>query len=205
MGLFKLEDNTGIAPVFAGWWLPAAVLVACALLLPGGDIVREQLQYERSAIGAGEFWRLVSGHFVHLGISHFLLNAAGLALVWFLTGRFLHWSQWALAMAFAIAVIDLGLWFLNPGLQWYVGLSGLLHALLATGLLVGLSANRRELQLLVALLALKIAWEQLVGPLPGSETSSGGRVIVDAHLYGVVAGVLSGLAVRIRVRGSASI
>ena len=108
-------------------------------------------------------------------------------------------------MASAIVIIDSGLWYLDPSLQWYVGLSGLLHALLATGLVVGVSPRRRDLQVLAALLALKIAWEQLSGPLPGSEISSGGPVVVDAHLYGIVAGVLSGLIARIRVRGSAPI
>ena len=205
MGLFKLDTNADEVSLFAAWWLPAAIVVLCALLLAGGDVARDQLQFERAAIGDGDAWRLISGHFVHLGSSHFLLNTGGLALVWFLTGRFLDWYQWVLAMALGIAVIDLGLWFLNPGLQWYVGLSGLLHALLATGLIAGLSTKRRELQLLAALLVLKIAWEQLAGPLPGAERSSGGPVIVDAHLFGVVAGLLSGLAARIRVRGSASI
>ncbi len=205
MGLFKVRTNTGEASLFARFWLPAAILIAAALLLPGGDGVREQLRFERAAIGDGELWRLISGHFVHLGTGHFLLNAFGLGLVWFLTGRFLDWSQWALAMAVAIAVIDLGLWHLNPALQWYVGLSGVLHALLAAGFVAGLSPRRRELPLLAFVLILKIAWEQVVGPLPGSEPSSGGPVVVDAHLYGIVAGIVSGAWVRIRVRSASSI
>ena len=205
MGLFKLDGNAPQATVFARYWLPVCILLGCLLLVIGGEIARERLQFERTAIGTGEYWRLVSGHFVHLGTSHFLLNAGGVALVWFLTGRFLDWYQWVLAMVFAIVVIDLGLWHLNPDLQWYVGLSGLLHGLLATGIVVGVSGDRRELQMLAGLLLVKVAWEQFAGPLPGSETASGGPVVVDAHLYGIVAGVLAGLAGRIRVRGSASI
>ncbi len=205
MGLSKLDTNAAKGEIIARYWLPAGILLACLLLLPGGDSVRELLRYERMAIDSGEYWRLASGHFVHLGTSHFLLNAAGLALVWFLTGRFLDWSQWVLAMVFAMVVIDLGLWHLNPSLQWYVGLSGVLHGLLATGIVAGLARERRELQLLAILLVVKIAWEQLVGPLPGSETSSGGPVVVDAHLYGIVAGGVAGLVGRIRVRASASI
>ena len=49
----------------------------------------------------------------------------------------------------------------------------------------------------------KLAWEQFAGPLPGSESGSGGPVIVDAHLYGAVGGLLA--AVLIRVRTSAAI
>jgi hypothetical protein len=36
---------------------------------------------------------------------------------------------------------------------------------------------------------MKIMFEQLIGPLPGSEQSAGGDVVVNAHLYGVLAGV----------------
>ena len=39
----------------------------------------------------------------------------------------------------------------------------------------------------------KLVWEQLVGPLPFSESTSGGPVLVDAHLYGTIGGLLTQL------------
>jgi len=142
---------------------------------------------------------LLSGHLTHLGWSHFALNSAGLILVWYLVGTAYSPLRWLLIAAVAIATIDICFWFLNPELTWYVGLSGLLHALLVAGILARLSDSNAETVILAALIVAKLAWEQFNGPLPGSEASSGGPVIVDAHLYGAAGGLLGGLLTRIRV------
>jgi rhomboid family GlyGly-CTERM serine protease len=104
-----------------------------------------------------------------------------------------------------VAFIDAGLWFFHPELQWYVGLSGLLHGILAAGLIATWRPARAEMIALAALLIAKLVWEQTVGPMPGSEGSSGGTVIVDAHLYGTVGGVLMAILILIRVRRAAPI
>ena len=39
----------------------------------------------------------------------------------------------------------------------------------------------------------KLSWEQFDGALPGSESVAGGLVVVDAHLYGALAGALLGI------------
>ena len=76
-------------------------------------------------------------------------------------------------------------------------LSGILHGLLVFALLQQLTQQPRSTALLLTLVAGKIAWEQLAGPLPGSESWTGGRVIVDAHLYGALSGTLLWAAERI--------
>ncbi len=43
--------------------------------------------------------------------------------------------------------------------------------------------------LLVAIM-LKLTWELFMGPIPGSESTAGGPVIVQAHLYGSMGGLL---------------
>ena len=204
MGLSKGEETRlGALPTLA--WLVPGIVVLCALtLLLAGDPGREWLRFDRAGIAAGEVWRLLTGHLVHLGVSHTLLNLAGLILVWFLVGRAYAWQQWLWVMAGSIAAIDLGLWFGAPSLEWYVGLSGLLHGMLAAGIVAGLAGRSAETLLLAVVVAGKLAWEQFAGPLPGSETTSGGAVIVDAHLYGVIGGTLVAL-VLIRVRGRAPI
>jgi len=99
-----------------------------------------------------------------------------------------------------LASIDLGLWFLDPALSWYVGLSGLLHGLFAAGLLSRLRAAPAESLVLGGLLAAKLLVEQIAGPLPGSETSAGGAVVVNAHLYGTAGGIAAALGLRASVR-----
>ena len=46
--------------------------------------------------------------------------------------------------------------------------------------------------ILGAALIAKLVYEALVGPLPGSAESSGGAVIVAAHVYGAIAGAIRG-------------
>ena len=203
MGLYKetgagADWRSGLAGV------ALVILIATGLML-SGDSGMEWLRFDRDGIAAGELWRLLSGHLTHLGWSHFALNSAGLILVWYLVGAAYSPLAWLLIAAVAIATIDVCFWFLNPELTWYVGLSGLLHGLLVAGILVRLGDLNAETVILAALIVAKLAWEQFNGPLPGSETTSGGPVIVDAHLYGAAGGVLGGLLTRIRVQPRASL
>lgn len=187
-------------------WIAAAVLAALAIVLEsGGDGFRSVLAWDRAAIGTGELWRLVSGHLVHLGWSHLVLNLAGLALIlWVVGGAYACW-RWLLIAVISLVAIDLGFWWLDTSLEWYVGLSGLLHGLLAAGLLRGAIARDPEALVLAALVLAKLAWEQFAGPLPGSAETAGGNVIVNAHLYGAVGGLLGALLVGRRVAPPAPI
>lgn len=174
--------------------LPAlAIIILAGLLLLGGDAAREALRYDRVGLADGQAWRIMTGHFVHLGTGHFLLNAAGVVLVALLVAGEFRPLEWAAFSIAALAGIGAGLWVFNPALAWYVGLSGLLHGWLAAGI-VGLLVNRRpDGWPLAALLAGKLALEQWMGPMPGSAETSGGPVVVDAHLYGAVAGAAAAL------------
>lgn len=206
MGLTKSERKAGFSGAASGWLVPAVMLIVATLLLFGGDTAREWLRFDRDAIGHGELWRLVSGHLVHLGWSHFALDAVGLVLVWYLVGDALKSAGWALIAVASVCAIDAGLWFLNPELHWYVGLSGVLHGILAAGIVLSLQRPQIEWVALGLLLVAKLGWEQLYGPLPGSEGSSGGPVVVAAHLYGALGGALAGLlALVIRVRSATRI
>ena len=201
MGLGKGEEMRYGALSVQAWVVPGTVVMIALALMLSGDSGRDLLRFDRGSIAAGEFWRLLSGHFVHLGVPHTLLNLAGLVLVWFLVGRAWTWRQWLLLMAASVAAIDLGLWLGSPQLEWYVGLSGLLHGMLAAGIVAGLADRNYEALVLAIVVTGKLAWEQFAGPLPGSEATSGGAVIVDAHLYGVIGGAIAAAAlVRVRRR-----
>lgn len=208
MGLAKSRRiSAGEAQGAPGHWLlPLAIVVVCGLLAAAGDHARLPLRYAREAVLAGDGWRLVSGHFVHLGPAHFAMNALALAAIWALVGAVLQRWQWLLVLVIVIAGIDAGFLWLDPGLTWYVGLSGVLHGLLAAGLVATWRAPPCDVIVLAILLVAKLAYEQLAGPLPGSAATAGGPVVVNAHLYGAAAGVLAGLVVslagHVKVRGS---
>ena len=200
MGLDKLDQSPVNPSIAKQWLLPVIATLLALLLLLGGETAREGFRFDRVGIASGELWRLATGHFVHLGWPHFALNAAGLGLVWYLVGNVFDRRRWLVISAVSVFTIDLGLWYLDPELKWYVGLSGLLHGILAAGLTERLRKPDFETLLLASLLLGKLAWEQLSGPLPGSEGTAGGPVVVDSHLFGAFGGALMALALRIRVR-----
>ena len=185
----------------------AAALVAVLGLLSqlDGEAARAGLAWDRLALEGGEWWRLLSGHFVHLGWSHLALNLAGLGLVTWITGSAYSPLRWLLIAILTIATIDAGFWYLYADLDWYVGLSGLLHGLLIAGLVAGVRRRDREAMVLGVLVIAKLGWEQIVGPLPGSESTSGGAVIIDAHLYGAIGGLLGALVLWRRAGTTASL
>jgi len=181
-----------------GGLIPAVTLGLAALIGLGGDAARAALRYDREAILAGgEVWRLVSGHLAHLGWSHWALNGVGMILVWLLVGPVMSSARWLVVFAGTLAGIDLGFLLLQPGLDWYVGLSGLLHGVLAAGLVAGYRRRPLECAAIGVGLAVKLAYEHWAGPVPGSAEAAGGTVIVAAHLYGALAGAVSGLAVSV--------
>ncbi|MCP5092360.1 MAG: rhombosortase [Gammaproteobacteria bacterium] len=205
MGLHKIERSAQDVPETGLWLLPGILLAIAILLSLGGETALGWFRFDRGGIGSGEVWRLVTGHLVHLGWPHFALNAVGLLLVWYLVGNAYNWREWLLVSMLAIVTMDIGFWVFEPGLAWYVGLSGLLHGMLAAGLVAKLRHPDKETLALAILLLGKLVWEQVSGPLPGSESTSGGSVIVDSHLYGALGGVLAAILLRIRVRPTAPI
>jgi len=169
-----------------------AILLPCLLLALGGDPVRRMLRYDRRAVLDGEPWRLVTGNFVHLGLGHLLEDCAGLVLLWLLFRDVLPgWRMPGLVLAGSLAV-GLGLLVGSPGVGWYVGISGALDTLWAVGAIALLRRRDRFGWVLAGFLVAKLAYEQLWGPLPFSSVESGGSVIVDAHLYGALAGAVIG-------------
>src|SRR6267143_6079004 len=167
-----------------GWVL----LAACAvLLLPtlAGEAGRLLLRYDRVALAAGEWWRLLTAHVVHLDSRHALLNCLGLALMWALFARDYSPRQWVPIVLGAMAAIDAGLWLCDSTLLWYVGSSGALHGVMAAGALAHVRRGERDGWALAGLLAVKLAYEHWLGALPFSGSDA---VVVSAHLYGVIGG-----------------
>lgn len=173
------------------------LLAAVALLLlplAGGNSLTGALRYTRSGIIDGQWWRLLTGHIVHLDARHALLNAAGLALLWALFARSFRPWQWLLAVVLILAAVDAGLWYLSPRIHWYVGASALLHGVFACGAVAMIRGGERLGWVAALVFAAKLAWEQLQGPLP----LSGGPVVTASHLYGAAGGLLAGLLLRPR-------
>jgi rhomboid family GlyGly-CTERM serine protease len=169
----------------------AVLAVVCgALLLPsvGGERARNLLRYERAGLAAGQWWRLLTAHLVHLDLRHALLNCLGLVLMWALFAPDYSAAQWLIVLLAAALAIDGGLWFGDSTIQWYVGSSGVLHGVMAAGALAAMRRGERAGWILGAILLVKLAYEHYAGALPFSGRDP---VVVDAHLYGALGGSLA--------------
>ncbi|MDH3389839.1 MAG: rhombosortase [Gammaproteobacteria bacterium] len=149
-------------------------------------IGEDYFRYQRDWVSTGEVWRLETAHWVHVGWTHLVLNALGLAICVSLTR-----PNWSVKRWFVQSLcIGLGISILctlqNPNLNWYVGFSGILFGLyfLAAH---DLYARDRLIALLIAgAIVGKVILEQYT---PYDFTSAeliGAPVITDAHLYGLL-------------------
>jgi rhomboid family GlyGly-CTERM serine protease len=149
----------GLAPP---WRTLLLTGLALALWLVAGP-APEAWVYDRTAIGGGEVWRLVTGHLVHSDAEHAFWDMAALAL---LGGLFEHRLGRSLVVSLGagIVTIDAWLWWSLPKLALYCGLSGVINSLLAAGLWQLWRDHRDPLVVLVAMAALaKIGFEIFSG------------------------------------------
>jgi len=176
-------------------WLPPLAVMALVLLLGlGGEAVRTALRYDTDAINAGEWWRLLTGSFVHLGWWHLFLNEMGLLVLVLLCPEALPWSVWARRLLLLSLGMSAGLYFFVPDAQWYVGMSGVIHGLFVLGLGRQILVGRDLIAAgCLAYLVGKIAWEMAAGVPVSDEAAIGGKVLVESHLYGSLSAVIYGL------------
>jgi rhomboid family GlyGly-CTERM serine protease len=148
----------------------------------------EVTRFDRVLIGQGEAWLLLTGNLAHLNWSHLWLNMAGLGLVAIFFGAYMSVLNWLTLSAWSALLVGLGLYYFNVDIVWYVGMSGVLHGLFVVGGWYEYRHYKTSGLVWLGLIVVKLIWEQWAGALPGSESMAGGHVVVDAHLYGGMAG-----------------
>ncbi len=170
-------------------WLLLIVVLLHSLLL-AGDNATSLLQFERAAIGAGGWWRLLTAHLVHLDLHHLVLNELGLVLLWALFADAYDAVDWLIIFNAGALGISCGLWWLSPGVLWYVGASGVLHAIMAAGIVHRFATRAWDRWLLLVCFGVKLGLEGYYRYT--GQTSP--LIVVDAHFFGTLAGTLAGAA-----------
>lgn len=172
------------------WRAPLALALMLVAFQVFAELAGEALPYDRAAIlGRGEHWRLVTAHFYHYDLTHLAWNLAGLALVAWLFAREYDLRGWMAILVASTVAVDLGFLVLEPQLEWYVGFSGVLHGLMAAGLVAWLWRKPDAVTALVAVLfGLKLGWEHFSGALPFTSSTLAIPVIHQAHTYGAIGG-----------------
>ena len=147
------------------------------------------MAWDRTKIGNGEFWRLITGHFVHNNSNHILLNSIGLSVVLLLIGdKFSTRTLFSLSVFIAF-LTGLLLYVFESQLLYYVGFSAVLHGLVASYSITALRKTPGYACLILCLLGLKLAFE---GQPQFTANLIGIRVATESHWWGFVSGILVG-------------
>ncbi|MCE9678546.1 rhombosortase [Shewanella sp. AS1] len=149
-----------------------------------------QLGYRRSAISHGEWWRLFSGNLLHTNALHLLMNLAGLWVISFLHENHYRLANFSLIFILLGLLQGIGLYLFFPALGAYVGLSGLLHGLFTYGALRDIQSGIRSGYLLLVGVCAKVLYEQVYGASEQITQMINARVATEAHLVGVISGIL---------------
>src|SRR5258705_593019 len=163
----------GFAPIAAAlqwdrgrWIWLLLILLLLGAVLGLGDSGSALLRYDRGAIAAGGWWRLLTAHIVHLDAHHLVLNGLGLVLMWSLFASDFDAVEWCVIVFAGALGISSGLWWLSPRVAWYVGASGVLHSVMAAGTAKHLIFRALDRWILTVFLSGKLAYEQWGGHEP---------------------------------------
>lgn len=149
----------------------------------------DALAYQRDALSWQEVWRWISGHVVHTNGAHLMLNLTGLAMLWLLHGHYYSLSTFfGQLLLYAFAVTGC-IFVFHPELQWYVGLSGVLHGIFVWGAVQDIRRLEMGGKLLFLGVWVKIAYEQFYGGSADVAALINARVATEAHLYGALTGL----------------
>jgi rhomboid family GlyGly-CTERM serine protease len=165
----------------------AVALCVSAFLPPA------MFEWSRIGLANAEYWRLATGHWVHLGVGHLSLNLAGLMIVCLMFKRHPPLTEWVAYLLLSPLVISLGLLWQAPDLAWYRGFSGCLHGLLVFTALFNFRSEQRWSLLVLGFVALKLALENAFYTPEVENSLIGGRVILQAHWLGAITGAIAGL------------
>ena len=175
-------------------WL-LLILLTLVAVLGLGDNVSALLRYDRSAIAAGGWWRLLTAHIVHLDAHHLALNGLGLVLVWSLFAQDYDADEWCAIVLWRRARHQLRdyAWLSPQGVVWYVGAlrcAAFGHG--AAGAVKHWAEHAWDRWIPLLGLGAKLLWEQWSGQAQS-------MVVVDAHLYGALWGFALGAALSWRM------
>ena len=142
--------------------------------------------YDRVAVEQGEFWRLVTGHWVHSDPEHATWNIAALAVMGLLFERNLKGAVFG-TLAVGMVGVDVWLWWGGTAPDLYCGLSGALNAMLIAGLAVLWRERRHPMIVLVAVACVaKVLVELTLGEALLTQTAWSS--VPAAHVGGLLAG-----------------
>jgi len=167
----------------------AVLFITVALVVM--QFFQATLVFNHQLIEQGQWWRIISGNFVHSNLSHLLLNLSGLWILGFLFIDSLSVKTFIFALLIMSAFVGFGLFYFDPDLYKYYGFSGILYGLFLLGGVTTILAKDYFTGISVIVFIVgKLIWDLFNGGNASSEELIGMPVAVNAHLYGVIGAVV---------------
>ncbi|MDZ7618556.1 MAG: rhombosortase, partial [Patescibacteria group bacterium] len=102
----------------------ASLVVLAAVCSHLSPVAGEWLQFDRTAIAAGQLWRLATCHLTHWSVDHLFWDVATFACLAAICQSESRRATWICLAASAMA-IPAAVWLFMPDMPTYRGLSGL--------------------------------------------------------------------------------
>jgi rhomboid family GlyGly-CTERM serine protease len=167
---------------------PLLIIIVSIILALTQPISTDWFAYDRSQLNHCQGWRLITGHFLHTNTTHLLLNTVGLSLLWALHGHYYKTPRYLLQFVVLCLGTSIGLYLFAEQMQWYVGLSGVLHGLFVIGAYFDIRQKLKTGWLMLIGVWLKVAHEQIYGASEDVAQLIAANVAIDAHLFGTITG-----------------
>lgn len=168
-------------------WRYVAIIIPITALLQA--IGPEHLRYERDWVQTGQIWRIVTGHWVHVGWVHWFLNSFSLVVMVILTTPAWSVPRWIINTVGLAIGISILMTLFNPEVKDMAGHSGVLYGLFILGALSLYAEDRLIAILVIFAILLKVCMEQFDFYDFNTSAFIGARVIVDSHMYGVFSAI----------------
>lgn len=144
------------------------------------------LEFNRSAITNGDYYRLLTGNLMHSNHWHLIFNVAGLGILTYLFYHLLtnkHFIVFSIINAILVSVL---IYYYSPTTQHYVGLSGYLHGLFVYCCLIEINKGMKESWFLLLGVSIKIGYENIYGANSDMSDLIDVSIATEAHLFGAL-------------------
>lgn len=166
-----------------------AILCVIAIIHFLPEHAQNLVNYHRTEINNGQWWRWFSGHFAHTNDMHAIMNAAALLLAANLHAKYLSSTNQILLVLVLCVLTSLGIYLGSTYLVDYVGLSGVLHGLFVAGACKDIQEKEKTGYILLLAIVIKVVYEQVFGASDSVASMINAPVATDAHLWGAISGL----------------
>ena len=172
----------------------AKPILLCTLLIICFFFVdKDQIALYNPLIHA-EYYRLLTANFTHSNFYHLIMNCFGVLLIWLFFADHLNWPRYFVVLITCCVGGNIAGFWLSEN-NSLVGISGALHGMFMYGAMRDIIEKTNiETGSIILIGGIgKVTLENTMGLDIGSSALIGTRVAVEAHLSGVICGLMLGI------------